>query len=573
MTKKADPVRDLERALAAVGDGLARMQGALDSMESGLVWYGADDRLLFCNRRFREIYAEVAALLVPGAAYADIARAFHRSGYARRTELDEDAYVAARVARHLDPDERDYEFQLETGTWLWASDRKTADGGVIGVRLDITEKKKIEAKIRELAEFDHLTGLPNRMLLSARYDFAARQAERAGDKLALLFIGLDRFKSINDSLGHHLGDGILAETAQRLQKSVRSTDTVARHGSDEFIVLLPGVSDAPDLAHIAELVQSAVARPHLFEDREVSFTASIGVAVWPADGNNLADLVHNADLAMHHSKSEGRNQFSFFRAEMNEHVSERLTIETALRQALRKNEFTLCYQPIFRLPERRMIGAEALLRWHSETLGEIGPAQFIPVAEDCGLIADIGEWVAFEACRQLRYWRDAGLDEFPITVNLSARQFQSRRLVEMLRTAVSQHGLQPADLEIELTESAMVAEGAVTNGALTAMAEAGFQLVIDDFGTGYSNLAYLKRFDIAKLKIDQSFVRDITTDPDDAAITRGIIGLAKSIGLRVVAEGVEHQSQLDYLLASGCEEAQGFLLSKPLPPAVFQSRF
>ena len=573
MTNKADVVLELERALAAAGDELARMQNALDSMESGLVWYGPDDRLLFCNRRFREIYAAVSHYLVPGTAYADIARAFYRSGYTSRNDLDEDAYVAARVARHLDPDERDYEFLLENGTWLWASDRKTANGGVVGERLDITAKKKAEARIRELAEFDHLTGLPNRMLLSTRYDFAARQAERSGEKLALLFIGLDRFKSINDSLGHNLGDGILAETARRLQNAVRSTDTVARHGSDEFIVLLPGVSDASDLAHIAELVQKAISRPHLFEDREVSFTASIGVAAWPSDGGNLADLVHNADLAMHHSKSEGRNQFSFFRAEMNEHVREQLTIETALRQALRKDEFSLCYQPIFRLPERRMIGAEALLRWHSETLGEIGPAQFIPVAEDCGLIADIGEWVAFEACRQLRDWRDAGLDEFPITVNLSAHQFQSRRLVEMLRAAVAQHGLQPVDLEIELTESAMVAEGEVTNGTLAAMAEAGFQLVVDDFGTGYSNLAYLKRFDIAKLKIDQSFVRDITTDPDDAAITRGIIGLAKSIGLRVVAEGVEHQSQLDYLLASGCEEAQGFLLSKPLPPAVFQSRF
>jgi len=573
MTQKADPVREPERAPAAAGDELARMHNALDSMESGLVWYGPDDRLLYCNRRFREIYPALAELLVPGTAYADIARASYRCGYASNKEVDEDTYVAARVARHLDPDERDYEFRLENGTWLWASDRKTADGGVVGERLDITDKKKAEARIRELAEFDHLTGLPNRMLLSARYDFAVRQAGRSGEKLALLFIGLDRFKSINDSLGHNLGDGILAETARRMQAAVRSTDTVARHGSDEFIVLLPGVSDAPDLAHIAEVVQKAIARPHLFEDREVSFTASIGVAVWPADGGNLADLVHNADLAMRHSKSEGRNQFSFFRAEMNEHVSERLTIETALRQALRKNEFSLCYQPIFRLPERRMIGAEALLRWHSETLGEIGPAQFIPVAEDCGLIAEIGEWVVFEACRQLRYWRDAGLDEFPITVNLSARQFQSRRLVEMLRTAVAQHGLLPADLEIELTESALVAEGAVTNGALAAMAEAGFQLVVDDFGTGYSNLAYLKRFDIAKLKIDQSFVRDITTDPDDAAITRGIIGLAKSIGLRVVAEGVEYQSQLDYLLASGCEEAQGFLLSKPLPPAVFQSRF
>ncbi len=562
-----------EAAREAAESRLAHIQEAFDSMEPGVVLYGPDDRLIFCNRRFREIYSEVADLLVPGAAYADITRAFYRKGYASRTDLDEEAYVQARIERHLNPDERDNEYLLENGTWIWASDRKTPDGGVIGTRLDITDKKEIESQLRSLAEFDHLTGLPNRMLLSARFDFAERQAARSKDKLALLFVGLDRFKNINDSLGHHIGDSILAETAQRLQRAVRSTDTVARQGSDEFIVLLPGVSEAPDLAHIVEIVQNAIARPHVFEDREIVFTASVGVAVWPADGDALDELVRNADLAMRHSKSEGRNQFSFFRAEMNRNVSERLTLETALRQALRKNEFTLAYQPIFRVPEKRLIGVEALLRWHSETLGEVSPGQFIPVAEDCGLIVDIGEWAIFEACRQLRIWRDAGLDEFPVTVNLSARQFQSRRLVEMLRAAAQQNGLLPADLEIELTESALVAEGSVANSTLAEMAEAGFRLVVDDFGTGYSNLAYLKRFDIAKLKIDQSFVRDIVTDPDDAAITRGIIGLAKSIGLRVVAEGVEHQSQLDYLMANGCEEAQGYLLSKPLPATVFQARY
>ncbi len=573
MSSPRDALRELEDELASARAELVRVHEAFDHLEAGIAQYGPDDRLVFCNRRYREMYPEVDNLLVAGTLYADIARGFYRQGYAPAADDDEEAYVARRVERHKAPDDKDSEFELRNGSWLWASDRKTQDGGVISMRLDITAKKKAEAQIRELAEFDHLTGLPNRMLLAARFDFAVRQAERAQDRLALMFIGLDRFKNINDSLGHHVGDGILAETARRLLRAVRSTDTVARHGSDEFIVLLPGVSEASDLAHIVEIIQTAISKPHHVEDREIVFTASIGVAIWPADGDKLLDLVRNADLAMHHSKTEGRNQFSFFRAEMNQHVSERLAIETALRQALRKNEFALSYQPIFRVPEQRVIGVEALLRWSSETLGEVRPGQFIPVAEDSGLIVEIGEWSIFEACRQLRLWREAGLDSFPVTVNLSARQFESRRLVEMLRTAAAQNHLSPADLEIELTETALVAEGSVANSTLAEMAEAGFRLVVDDFGTGYSNLGYLKRFDIAKLKIDQSFVRDITTDPDDAAITRGIIGLAKSLGLRVVAEGVEHQSQLDYLIANGCEEAQGFLLSRPLPAAVFQSRY
>jgi EAL domain-containing protein (putative c-di-GMP-specific phosphodiesterase class I) len=280
---------------------------------------------------------------------------------------------------------------------------------------------------------------------------------------------------------------------------------------------------------------------------------------------------------MYHSKSEGRNQFSFFRPEMNQRVTERLSVENALRRALvrnrSRNEFSLVYQPIFAIPTRALIGVEALLRWNSEELGNVPPARFIPVAEDSGLIIELGEWVAHEACAQLARWREAGMPKFPVTINVSGVQFKSRVLVDQLLHAIRVNSLTPDDLEIELTESALVSEGDAASSTLDAMALAGFRLVVDDFGTGYSNLAYLKRFDIAKLKIDQSFVRDITTDPDDAAITRGIIGLAKSLGLRVVAEGIEYSSQLEFLLASGCEEAQGFLLSQPLTPEILELNY
>ena len=700
LPEDANRIADLTRALDAAKGELTGIVAAFDHLESGVVLYGADDRLVFCNRRFREIYSEVADLLVPGAAYADIARAFYRRGFEQRTQLDEEPYVAARVAKHLHPDEGDYEYLLGEDTWLLVSDRKTRDGGVIGFRLDITarknaeeklaiseerhsallkmsadwyweqderfrftfissgmmraagvnpsarygtprweiaylgitkeqmdahralveahqpfrdfqyayqldsgeiwwvstsgdplfdangnfkgyhgvgsnitEKKRAEAQIRELAEFDFLTGLPNRMLLTSRFDFATRQAERHKEGLALLFIDLDRFKNVNDSLGHHVGDRILAETAKRLLGQTRATDTVARHGGDEFIVMLPGAVDEKSLSRIAETILDALSKPHHLTGHELTVTPSMGITIWPTDGADLNSLIKNADLAMYHSKSQGRNQFSFFRPEMNERVTERLRLENALRRALARNEFSLVYQPIFRVPERRLIGVEALIRWNSEELGNVSPPKFIPVAEESGLIVPIGEWVIHEACAQLKRWRDVGLDQFPVTVNVSALQFKGGGLLATLLKATHDNGLVPSDVEIELTETALMGEGGTAVSTLEEMSRHGFRLVVDDFGTGYSNLAYLKRFDIAKLKIDQSFVRDITTDPDDAAITRGIIGLAKSLGLRVVAEGVEHPAQLEYLLAAGCDEAQGYLLSMPLAPLVLQQNF
>ena len=693
-------IANLQSRLERAEGNLARVIAAFDHLESGVVLYGADDRIVFCNRRFREIYREAADLLVPGTLYADVARAFYQRGIEARSRLDEESFVRNRVKKHLDPDEGDYEYLLGDNVWLLVSDRKTADGGVIGFRLDITarkcaeeklaqseqrlkslleisadwyweqdelyrfkhisggmarsagidpservgrprwdiaylgitsqqmddhrraveahesfrdfqyayampdgevwwvsvsgdpvfgasgefagyrgvgsnitEKKQAEKRIRELAEYDFLTGLPNRLLLAARFDFAVRQSSRSGGGISLLFIDLDRFKNINDSLGHNVGDEILVETANRLTRATRATDTVSRHGGDEFIVLLPGVANIKDLATITDTIFESLVGPYRIAGHELTVTPSIGITVWPDDGADLASLVKNADLAMYHSKAEGRNQFSFFRAEMNDKVMERLSLENALRRALPRNEFSLHYQPIFHLPDRRVIGVEALLRWNSEVLGPVPPGKFIPVAEETGLIVAIGEWVAKEAIRQLSVWRAAGLDRFPVTINVSAIQFKTRRLLELLLATVGEYGLGPTDVEIELTETALVSEGAVTMSMLEELGANGFRLVVDDFGTGYSNLAYLKRFDVAKLKIDQSFVRDITTDPDDAAIARGIISMARSLGMRVVAEGVEHPAQLDFLLAAGCEEMQGDLLSKALPPMVLQENY
>jgi diguanylate cyclase (GGDEF)-like protein len=474
----------------------------------------------------------------------------------------------------------EYAYALPSGDVSWVSvsgepifDSSGAFTGYRGIGTNITEKKHIESQVRDLAEVDFLTGLPNRLLLGARFEFAARQARRVKDSIALMFVDLDRFKVINDSLGHQVGDRILVESATRLRGATRSTDTVARLGGDEFIILLPGVSEENDIANLADTLVHGVSQPHDIDGRELTITPSVGIAVWPTDGGDLATLIKHADVAMFHAKSLGRNQYSFFRQEMNERVNERLSIETALRRAIDRNELSLVYQPIFSIPDRQVIGVEALLRWRSEALGEMSPTRFITIAEDSGLIMPIGEWVVKEACAQLALWRAHGLVNFPISVNVSGVQWKTPRLLDSLQAALLANDLTPADIELELTETALVGDGQTTQDLLERVGEAGFRLVIDDFGTGYSNLTYLKRFFVSKLKIDQSFVRDSTTDMDDAAIVRGIIGLAKSLGLRVVAEGVEYPAQLDFLLSAGCTEAQGFLLAKPMSAAAFQERY
>jgi diguanylate cyclase (GGDEF)-like protein/PAS domain S-box-containing protein len=480
---------------------------------------------------------------------------------------------------------RDFQYAYNTAEgelwWVSISGEPVFDGegkfaGYRGIGTNITEKKRAEAQIRELAEYDFLTGLPNRMLLGNRFDYAARQAKRSNgsnDSIALLFIDLDRFKNINDSLGHAIGDKILAESASRLLRATRSTDTVARLGGDEFVVILPGVKSADDVAGIADTILHALAQHHDIGERELTVTPSIGITMWPSDGEDLSALIKHADVAMYHAKALGRNQFSFFREEMNERVTERVAIENALRRAIDRRELKLEYQPIFSLPDRTIVGAEALLRWQSEIMGQMSPTKFIAIAEDSGLIMPIGEWVIQESITQLAKWRAAGLPHFPVTINVSGVQWRTPRLLDTLQMALEKNHLTPHDIELELTETALVSDSDHTRKLLDRAGEMGYRLVIDDFGTGYSNLTYLKRFQIAKLKIDHSFVRDISIDSDDAAIVRGIIGLAKSLGIRVVAEGVEYPAQLDFLVAAGCDEAQGYLLARPLTPHQLQERF
>ena len=439
-------------------------------------------------------------------------------------------------------------------------------GHYVALFTDISERKRNEEYIRHLAEHDSLTGLPNRALLQDRLIQAMARAERAHSRLALIYIDLDRFKLINDTLGHPVGDALLQEVAHRLQDTVRVSDTVSRQGGDEFLVLLDEIENADDAARVAQKMLDLLAQPCWVTGHELNITPSIGISLYPDDSTDMITLIKFADIAMYQAKESGRNAYQFYTSDLNERASERLTLEHDLRRALERGELLLHYQPRIALASARIVGLEALPRWRHPRLGLVPPERFIAIAEDSGLIVPIGEGVLREVCRQSLAWQAAGLPAVPIAVNLSATQFRRAGLEGNLRDILDATGLPPHLLELELTESIVMKQADETVAILTRLNDLGVCLSIDDFGTGYSSLAYLKRFPVQKLKVDQSFIHDVTSDANDAAIVRGIIGLAHSLGLGVIAEGVETREQRDFLRDLGCEEAQGGYFSQPLPP-------
>lgn len=436
--------------------------------------------------------------------------------------------------------------------------------GVLGVARDITEHKEREERIQQLAHFDALTGLPNRVLLNDRINHALSMAQRSQLTLAVLLLDLDHFKNINDNLGHRVGDLLLIELAKRLRHTVREEDTVARLGGDEFLLLLPG-ADASAAAHVARKLMDTIVQPFEIEQHELVVTPSIGIAMYPSDGQDYDTLSRCADVAMYRSKQEGRNSFSFFTQEMQARSARVLMLENALRQALKRGQLSLRYQPQLSLQTGRIVGVEALLRWQHPDLGLVSPDEFIPIAETSGQIVAIGEWVLRQALGQLRRWMDAGLPPLTMGVNLSAVQFRQPHLPELVGELLQQAQVAPRQLELELTEGVTMEDTPAAIALMDRLHALGVSLAIDDFGTGYSSLAHIKRFKIDKLKIDQSFVQDIAVDPDDRAIVIAIISMAKSLGIDILAEGVETVEQLQFLRAQGCDQVQGYLQSIPLP--------
>ena len=442
--------------------------------------------------------------------------------------------------------------------------------GYRGTGSDITVRKLTEQRVHHIAQHDVLTGLPNRSLLQDRLGQALAYANRSGRAVWVMLIDLDRFKFVNDSMGHKAGDVLLVTVAARLRSSLRDADTVARLSGDEFVAILGEHADEPLNPAIVQRVMDAVAQPVMLGNKEFFVTCSIGVAVYPSEGTSSEHLIEHADIAMYRAKKLGRNNFVFYTPAMNEESQERVRIESALRNALERDEFVLHYQPQVDLKSGQIVGMEALIRWNHPELGTVPPGRFVGVAEETGLIVQIGAWVMRTACAQNKAWQDAGLPRLRVAVNLSARQFGAPDLLESLESTLRDTGLDPACLEIELTESLFMSDVTPAVVLLHRMKALGVNLSIDDFGTGYSSFSYLSRFPIDVLKIDRSFVADITHDANDAAIVTSIIALAHNLKLAVIAEGVETAEQLDYLRSHGCDEMQGYYFSKPLPADDFE---
>ena len=437
------------------------------------------------------------------------------------------------------------------------------------IKEDVTEKKEAEERIKQLAHFDQLTGLPNRTLLQDHFRYALSLAQRRGEYLTVMFLDLDHFKNINDTLGHTLGDELLMEVSRRLKSVLREEDTVSRLGGDEFIFILPGTNEH-GASHVAEKLLNVFSESYLIGQQELLLTSSIGIAIYPEDGRDMETLSKNADAAMYQVKQSGRNGFRFFTQEIQAHSARNLQLSNALRHAMARNQLSLQYQPQMSMLDGSVVGAEALLRWQHPELGEISPAEFVPIAEGSGQIIQIGEWVLRSAIQQLKSWMDKGLPELNMSVNLSVVQFRHANLPEMVSGILEEVGMSPGHLELELTEAVAMDDPLVAMAVMDKLYKYGIRMSIDDFGTGYSSLSYLKRFKVYKLKIDQSFVHDVTEDPEDKAIVTAIINMASSLGMHTIAEGVETAGQLAFLRMSGCEEAQGYYFSKPLSADEFE---
>jgi diguanylate cyclase (GGDEF)-like protein len=461
---------------------------------------------------------------------------------------------------------------------LWVSINRVTDKArrprsYVAVFNDISELKQTQAKIEHQAFHDPLTDLPNRSLFTDRLDQSLRRARRSGERLAMLYLDLDRFKNINDSMGHTVGDRLLRAVAERLRARTRASDTVARLGGDEFVILLPQIANPSDVFATAERVLRGFHEPFSIREREFFVTASIGIGVYPEDGDSCVALVRNADLAMYHAKRLGGDRFQLFSSEMHEDVIQRVQLENHLRRALELRQLNLCYQPMVDAATGCLTGAEALLRWDHPDMGAVSPMRFIPLAEETGLIFPIGEWVLQHACRQAKVWQQRGLAGIYASVNVSARQLTDSGFPGHLSRILTEAGIGGDALTIEITENTLMSASGQAVAMLRDLKDTGVRISIDDFGTGYSSLSYLKRFPIDTLKIDRSFVVDLPHDRESVAIARSIVALAKNLGLQVLAEGVENRSQLEFLTAAGCDKIQGFYFSRPVSPDQIEASY
>lgn len=542
------------------------LQSILDSMGDGVIVADADGKLMFMNPAAEHIIGHDPQ----ATTHDDLVEQFCAYLPATVTDGKNEEIPLVRAIRGEVFDAAEVLMRhaiAPRAAWLSMTGRPLKDsagtsrGGVVVFR-DTTEQKQTEQRLHYLANYDPLTRLPHRMLFADRLRQSLARAHWQNRLIALLFVDLDRFKAINDSLGHAVGDQLLVTVAERLLSCAREGDTVARLGGDEFALILVDIAQQADVQKVVQKIQTLLPSPVTIEEHEILITSSMGISLYPSDGDDPDTLLKNADTAMYQAKQLGRNRYQYYSADMGVQATERINLENALRRALDRDEFQLHYQPLFDIPSGRIIGMEALLRWTHPELGNITPATFIPLAEDSGLIMPIGAWVLRTACRQNRDWQDAGYTPMRVAVNLSAKQFQQQDMLTVVTQVLEETGLAARYLEVELTESVM--QNAEAASGLRALMETGVQIVIDDFGTGYASLSYLKHFPLDKLKIDQSFICGTPHDIDNTAITTAIIAMAHTLRLKVVAEGVETVEQLEFLRGLGCDEAQGYYLGRPL---------
>ncbi|TGU74372.1 EAL domain-containing protein [Geomonas terrae] len=576
-------IRPLKRALAAAEEQHALLGSLLQQSAVPVFVLDPEHRVLIWNRACEELTGRKAREMVgtdlawqafypsPTPVLADLVitgeleRAREGCGPVRQSHLIPEGLQAE--GWYTDLNGRDRYIVFDAAPVRSGSGKLLA---VIESLEDITQRKRYEEQLEYQASYDLLTGLVNRNLLADRMRQALLMSRRERREVALFMLDLDSFQSVNDAVGHDEGDRLLKVIAERLAGCVRAEDTVARRDSDEFVVLISDPAASDNAALIAGKLQEAVARPIRLAGREVAVTASVGIAVHPRDGEDAPTLLRNAEAALYRAKELGHQNFQFHTGEMNARSLARMTLENHLRHALERQELVVYYQPKASLSSGAVVGMEALLRWHSPELGVVPPDTFIPLAEETGLILPIGAWVLKTACAQNRAWRDAGIPSPPVAVNLSPRQFRQHDIAAVVAQVLVETGLEPHLLELEITEGMVMQDATRVTAVLGELKQMGLTLAMDDFGTGYSSLGYLKRFPFDKLKIDKSFVRDITRDPDSAAIAKAVIAMAHSLHLKVIAEGVETQGQLNYLQSQGCDEIQGYFLSKPVPAAEFE---
>ena len=543
------------------------LNAILDHLPQAISVFDAQLRLQCWNGRFAEVIGVPPQMLTYNARFEDIYRVPAERGEFGPGDPDELVEQRRRLAASFEPllFERT---RTDGRTLLIAREPLYIDGrvgGLVTTYTDISERKRIEAEVRHLAHHDALTGLANRCLLDARLQQAIADARRGRQQLAVLFLDLDRFKNINDSLGHHVGDALLVQVADRLRAEMRETDTVARLGGDEFVIALQGIGGASDVARMTETLLERLSASYIVDGTELHATPSIGISLFPADGLDANTLLRNADAAMYHAKALGRANYQFFTDALNQSTTARLELENRLRRAIGSDEFELWYQPLLDASGTTLNGFEALLRWRSDSETLHLPSTFIPIAEDTGMIVELGRWVLREACIQAKRWSEFGPGRPRISVNLSARQLRDVRFADSVADILAETGLEPSMLELEITESSVMDRPDEAVALLHRLKQLGVGIAIDDFGTGYSSLSYLKMFPLDRLKIDGSFVCDIDNDPNDSAIVSAAVSLAHNLGLPVVAEGVETAAQALHLARLGCDELQGFHFSRPMP--------